>query len=52
MGLEENVVQHLIKGLHKTLPKWQALIHNSFLSDNLQEKYEVLILSRLSRLEK
>lgn len=52
MGLEENVVQHLITGLHKTLPKWQALIHNSFLSDNLQEKYEELILSRLSRLEK
>ena len=52
MGLEENVVQHLITGLHKTLPKWQALIHRSFLSDNLQEKYEELILSRLSRLEK
>lgn len=52
MGIEENVVLRLITSLHKTLPKWQMLIHNSFLSENLKEMYEELIITRLSRLKK
>lgn len=52
MGLDEKVVRRLIDGLWKALPKWQTLIRNSFLSDDLKEAYEVLILSRLSRLGK
>lgn len=50
MGLEENVVMRLVAGLHKALPQWQRLIHSSFLSDELKERYEELILSRLKRL--
>ena len=50
MGLEENVVLRLAAGLHKSLPKWQQLIRSSFLSEELKEKYEELILSRLKRL--
>ncbi len=50
MGLEENVVLRLVAGLHKALPQWQHLIHSSFLSDELKERYEELILSRLKRL--
>lgn len=50
MGLDENVVLRLVTALHKALPKWQTLIRNSFLSDNLKDLYEELVVSRLSRL--
>lgn len=52
MGLDENVVVRLIASLHKALPKWQMLIHKSFLSEDMKKKYEELIISRLSRLQK
>ncbi|MCH5260626.1 MAG: HipA domain-containing protein [Lachnospiraceae bacterium] len=52
MGLDENVVLHLIEGLQKALPKWQTLIHNSFLSEDMKKAYEELIISRLDRLQK
>ena len=51
MGLEENVVSRLIDSLQKALPKWQALIRNSFLSDEMKDRYEELVLSRLKRLQ-
>ena len=50
MGLEENVVLRLIAGLHKALPQWRTLIRRSFLSEEMKNKYEELIISRLSRL--
>ena len=50
MGLEENVVQRLVAGLHKVFPKWQQLIKDSFLSDDQKQAYEELIVSRLDRL--
>ena len=50
MGLEENVVQRLVAGLHKVFPKWQQLIKDSFLSDDQKQAYEELIVSRLARL--
>lgn len=50
MGLEENVVQRLITGLHKSLPKWQKLIRESFLCEERKHAYAELILSRLDRL--
>ncbi|MBO4380056.1 MAG: HipA domain-containing protein [Muribaculaceae bacterium] len=52
MGLDEKVVLRLITGLHNTFPKWQTLIRDSFLDENLKEAYEELIVSRLSRLQK
>ena len=52
MGLEEKVVMRLITGLHKAFPKWQTLIRDSFLSEEMKEKYEILIASRLERLIK
>lgn len=51
MGLEENVVLRLIDNLNKTLPKWEMLIHNSFLSDEMKDNYNKLIVSRLNRLQ-
>lgn len=52
MGLEENVVLRLIAGLQKALPKWQTLIRDSFLSEDVKDRYEELVISRLSRLQK
>ena len=51
MGLEDVVVLRLVASLQKTLPKWQTLIRNSFLKKELKEKYEELVISRLSRLQ-
>lgn len=51
MGLEENLVYNLVRGLRKTLPKWQALIHNSFLSEEKKKEYEEFVLSRMNRLQ-
>lgn len=51
MGLEENVVQRLITGLHKVLPQWQQLIKDSFLSEDHKQAYEELIVARLNRLK-
>lgn len=51
MGLEEVVVFRLVASLQKALPKWQTLIRNSFLEKELKEKYEELVISRLSRLQ-
>lgn len=51
MGLEENVVLRLVASLQKAIPKWQTLIRNSFLSDELKARYEELIQLRLARLK-
>ena len=51
MGLEEKVVQRLIAGLHKALPKWQQLIKDSFLSEEQKQVYEELVVARLDRLK-
>ena len=51
MGLEERLVYNLVGGLQKTLPKWQTLIHNSFLSDEMKIEYGELVMSRLRRLQ-
>jgi serine/threonine-protein kinase HipA len=50
MGLEQNVVIHLIENMRKALPKWKQLIQDSFLSEEMKDRYEQLIISRLSRL--
>jgi serine/threonine-protein kinase HipA len=50
MGLEENVVLRLIDNMRKALPKWKSLIHSSFLSEDMKDRYERLIMSRMNRL--
>lgn len=50
IGLEENVVSHLIANMKKAFPKWEWLIHNSFLDDDMKLMYEELIKSRMERL--
>ena len=50
MGLEESIVLRLIAGFHKALPRWRTLIRQSFLNEEMKNRYEELITSRLSRL--
>lgn len=50
MGLEQNVVMRLIGNMHKAFPKWKQLIQDSFLSEEMKDRYEQLLMSRLSRL--
>ena len=51
MGLEEKVVQRLIAGFYKALPKWQQLIKDSFLSEEQKQAYEELVVARLNRIK-
>ena len=51
MGLEHNVVVRLVENMHRALPKWRSLISDSFLSDEMKERYEQLIISRMNRLQ-
>ena len=51
MGLEEKVVLRLIASLQKALPKWQHLIQNSFLDEDMKIAYMNLITSRMARLQ-
>ena len=51
MGLEENVVLRLIDNMRKAIPKWKSLIHSSFLSEDMKDRYEQLIMSRMNRLQ-
>lgn len=50
MGLEDIVVLRLVASLQKALPKWQKLIRNSFLGDEMKIRYEELVISRLREL--
>lgn len=52
MGLEDKVVLRLIAGLQKSLPQWQTLMRRSFLSPEMKERYEQLVVSRLARLQR
>ena len=51
MGLEPNVMLRLIDNMHKVLPRWESLIQHSFLSDEMKDLYNQIIISRLNRLK-
>lgn len=51
MGLEENVVLRLIDNMRKAIPKWTSLIQSSFLSEEMKDRYEQIIMSRTNRLQ-
>ena len=51
MGLEANVVLRLIDNMRKAIPKWTSLIHGSFLSEDMKDRYEQIIMSRINRLQ-
>ena len=51
MGLEANVVLRLIDNMRKAIPKWTSLIHGSFLSEDMKDRYGQIIMSRINRLQ-
>ena len=51
MGLEENVVLRLIDNMRKAIPKWTSLIHGSFLSEDMKDRYGQIIMSRINLLQ-
>lgn len=51
MGLEANVVLRLIDNMRKAIPKWTSLIHGSFLSEDMKDRYGQIIMSRINLLQ-
>lgn len=50
LGIDRVVVERLINKYYKLLPLFETIIHNSFLSIGLKEKYIGLLRERLSRI--
>ncbi len=50
LGIEKVIVERLINKYVKLLPKFEAVIQDSFLSDELKDKYINLLKERLTRL--
>ncbi len=50
LGIENVIVERLINKYIRLLPKFEAVIQNSFLSAELKEKYSELLEERLARL--
>ena len=50
LGIENVIVERLINKYVKLLPKFEAVIQNSFLSAELKEKYGELLRGRIARL--
>ena len=52
MGIEQRVTLGLINGLRNAMPAWIGLINDSFLSDDMKQKYLDLISRRMDVLTK
>ncbi|MGN1235975.1 MAG: HipA domain-containing protein [Bacteroidaceae bacterium] len=50
LGIESLIAERLINKYNKLLPKFEAVIQNSFISAELKEKYNDLLKERLARL--
>lgn len=50
-GLTDKVIEKTLKTIQQTLPKWFDLIENSFLSDEMKQKYRGLLQRRIQILE-
>ena len=50
MGVEQKTIERLIGKYVKILPDMKKLIGNSFLNDELKDKYTELITERIDRI--
>ena len=50
LGLNQNVIDGIVKEFHQIIPEWQKLIGYSFLSQQMQEKYLQLLEQRCTRI--
>lgn len=51
LGLNQKVIETIIQTFQKAMPKWQELIHISFLSQAMQEQYRHLLETRCKQLD-
>lgn len=49
LQLPEKVILNVIEEIKQTLPKWETLLRNSFLSKPMQDKYLMLLENRAQR---
>jgi len=49
-GLEQKVIDNIFAKFQKTIPKWDLLIDNSFLSYEIKENFKILIQKRKERI--
>ncbi|MBT4969654.1 MAG: hypothetical protein HOM80_11660, partial [Bacteroidetes bacterium] len=47
LSLNETTINNTINELSDTKQKWFKLLENSFLSDELKEKYHTLLINRI-----
>lgn len=52
LGLEASVVERLFEKYRKLLPRFEQMIHQSFLLPELQEGYCAMLRERIARIEK
>ena len=48
LNLNEQVIEDINNEFKKAIPIWQAMIKNSFLSVDMQEKYLTLLNNRIN----
>jgi serine/threonine-protein kinase HipA len=51
LQLNQNIIEKIIKEINQALPLWQTLIHHSFLSAPMKEKYLTLLKLRCEKLD-
>jgi serine/threonine-protein kinase HipA len=51
-GVEQKVVAHIFSKFEKAIPKWNDLINNSFLNDEMKKQYTELIQKNLSKIQR
>jgi len=51
LGLNQKIITGVLQEFQQAIPRWQALIHISFLSQTMQEKYLHLLETRCERLD-
>ena len=49
-GLEQRVIENMFAKFQKAIPEWNLLINNSFLSDEMKDKYLNLLESRMKKI--
>ena len=50
-GMDEKVIDNLLKKFIKAIPKWNEWIDVSFLPDEMKGKYKELITERIRRIQ-
>lgn len=50
LGLNDKIISRIMEKIRSVLPVWEKLINNSFLSDEMKDKYASLITQRMAKI--